>query len=192
MSLTLLPHIHHLPLNVHLYFLIHLLICYFSISFLTLPILLFYPRQMVSASLRWLWNQKCNSFFFYAIAPFLPFSLPSLILVSSHCGAFNASYHMVAESRAEVWGSFYRCVEAQLQQCASKLRVFHYANVRPCRPLHPPYSHPNPFDSFPFLLIRNHKLVGTFYRKDAIINHTAPVTLCVGVTPATRDNRVKK
>lgn len=44
--------------------------------------------------------------FFSSIAPFLPFSLPSLILVSSHCGAFNASYHMVAESSWRCGGAF--------------------------------------------------------------------------------------
>ncbi len=61
---------------------------------------------MVSVSLGWLRNQRCYSFFFFtSIAPSLPLSLPSLILVSSHCGAFNASYHMVAESS-------WRCREA--------------------------------------------------------------------------------
>lgn len=64
------------------------------------------PRQMVSVSLGWLQNQRCNSFsFFFSIAPSLPLSLPSLILVSSHCGAFNSSNHMVAESS-------WRCREA--------------------------------------------------------------------------------
>lgn len=67
------------------------------------------PRQMVCVSLGWLWNQRCNSFFFFSppsLLLCLSLSLPSLILVSSHCGAFNASYHMVAESSWRCGGAF--------------------------------------------------------------------------------------
>lgn len=37
-------------------------------------------------------------------------------------------------------GGFYRCIEAQLQQCASGLRVFHYTNVDPSSSSLPPRS----------------------------------------------------
>lgn len=99
---------------------IHLLICSFSIflslaclclstvlhpSFLLSPLPFCSSRQMVSVSLGWLQNQRCYSFF-SSIAPFLPLSLPSLILVSSHCGAFNARYHMVAKSSWRCGGTF--------------------------------------------------------------------------------------
>lgn len=44
--------------------------------------------------------------FFFPPSLLLCLSLPSLILVSSHCGAFNASYHMVAESSWRCRGVF--------------------------------------------------------------------------------------
>lgn len=48
------------------------------------------------------------SFFFlhHSFSAPLSLSFPSLILVSSHCGAFNASYHMVAESNWRCGGAF--------------------------------------------------------------------------------------
>lgn len=54
----------------------------------------------------------------------------------------------------------------------------------------PPPAHPPLLNSFPLLLILNHKLVGTLYWKKAIINRTATVTWCVGGTPAARDTRL--
>lgn len=51
---------------------------------------------------------KATSFFFFFFYLHRSFSasLPSLILVSSHCGVFNAGYHMVADSSWRCWGAF--------------------------------------------------------------------------------------
>lgn len=49
-------------------------------------------------------------FFFFLYRSFSA-SLPSLILVSSHCGVFNASYHMVADSSWRCRGAFIGVLE---------------------------------------------------------------------------------
>lgn len=98
----------------------HLLICSPSISLSLSCLCLLFPIYPSSSPpfptpllARWLvyhWDgcgiKDATLFlFFFSIAPSLPLSLPSLILVSSHCGAFNSSNHMVAESS-------WRCREA--------------------------------------------------------------------------------
>lgn len=130
---------------------------------------------MVSVSLGWLRNQRCNSFF-SSIAPSLPLSLPSLILVSSHCGAFNASYHMVAESSWRCRGAFIGASKHSCNNARQGSEFFITLMLDRADPSNLPHPHPNPLNSFPLLLILNRKLVVSLYWKEAIINHTAPVT----------------
>lgn len=96
----------------------HLLICSFPIF---IPFLfLFTAPHHPSASpsfpspllARWLvyrWDGcriKDVTLFFLPLHRSFSASLPSLILVSSHCGAFNASYHMAAQNSRRCRGAF--------------------------------------------------------------------------------------
>ena len=123
---------------------------------------------------------------FFPPSLLLCLSLPSLILVSSHCGAFNASYHMVAESS-------WRCGEAFIgalkhscnnaRQGSRFLITFMLYQVNPTSP-HTPIS--KPLDSFSLFSMLHHKLVRSLYWKEAITNHTMRVTWCTGCMPASQ------
>lgn len=145
------------------------------------------PRQMVIVSLGWLRNQRCNSLFFFLHRSFsAPLFLPSLILVSSHCGAFNASYHMVAESNWRCGGAFIGASKHSCNNACQGSRFFITLMLYRVNPTNypPPLEFTQLF--FPFLLMLNRKLVGILYWKEAIINHTMAVTWCAGEMRATR------
>lgn len=116
------------------------------------------------------------SFFFLHRSFSAPLFLPSLILVSSHCGAFNASYHMVAESNWRCGGAFIGASKHSCNNACQGSRFFITLMLYRVNPTNypPPLEFTQLF--FPFLLMLNRKLVGILYWKEAIINHTMAVT----------------
>lgn len=89
-------------------------------------------------------------------------SLPSLILVSSHCGVFNASYHMVAGSSRRCAGAF---VGAWQDSCNNACQVSEFFITLMLALADPSSIQPHPPSPF----IPNHKLVRSLYWKDS--NH---------------------
>lgn len=102
------------------------------------------PCQMVSVSLGWLQNQS-NSFFFFFFYLHHSFSasLPSLILVSSHCGVFNASYHMVADSSWRCRGAFIHALKHSCNNACQASDFFITLMLALADPSNPPTTPTN-------------------------------------------------
>lgn len=140
-----------------------------------------FPFPLLARWLLYHWDgcgiKDATLFFFFLHRSFsAPLFLPSLILVSSHCGAFNASYHMVAESNWRCGGAFIGASKHSCNNACQGSRFFITLMLYRVNPTNypPPLKFTQLF--FPFLLMLNRKLVGILYWKEAIINHTMAVT----------------
>lgn len=124
-------------------------------------------------------ESKLQLFFFFFSALLIP--SPSLILVSCHCGTFNASCHMVSGSSWRCGGAFIGASNLSCNNARQGSWFFITLMLYQVEPFDkkitpPPHPHPCLQLLLLFLNAKTTNWFGVFYWKEAIRNHTMPVT----------------